>query len=137
MRILFVLDEMRNYNRVRKLRGRSAIEMAHAGISGDDERRLDNTIRSLYSVESDEALEIHTNYHVDRIFSSLVRRAVGNGMKRETVAEKLKNLDFIGVARQVAAGKLAEAAAVEALFRELSRSEFRGNSDDRYINFYG
>ncbi|HXV46699.1 MAG TPA: hypothetical protein VD736_08510, partial [Nitrososphaera sp.] len=103
-----------------KLKGRSAIDAAHAGVVGEDEVRLDATISQLYGVESDEAAEIHANYHIDKILASLARRAGENGMKRETLAKRVGNLDISGAARQVAKGKLTEAAAVDALFRGLA-----------------
>jgi hypothetical protein len=59
-------------------------------------------------------------------------------MKREVLAERMQYLDIVGVASQVAMGKLAEAAAVDVLFRGLSTIESRGKAaDDRYSNFYG
>jgi hypothetical protein len=115
-----------------KLRGRSAIEAAHVGVVGEDEARLDATISRLYGVESDEAAEIHTNYHVDKILALLAKRAGENGMKRETLAERVQNLDIFGAARQVAKGKLIETAAVDALFRGLSVMESNGKTDDRF-----
>lgn len=114
-----------------KLQGRSAIEAAHAGVVGEDEARLDATISRLYGVESDEAAEIHTNYHVDKILALLAKRAGENGMKRETLAERVQN-DIFGAARQVAKGKLTETAAVDALFRGLSVMESNGKTDDRF-----
>lgn len=119
-----------------KLRGRSAIEAAHADVTGEDEARIDATISRLYGVESEEAAEIHANYHVDKILASLARRARGNGMKRETLAERVQDLDISGAAHQVAKGKLTETAAVDALFRGLSTIESNGKADDRYVNFY-
>jgi len=120
----------------RKLRGKPAIEAAHAGVTGEDEARLDSTISSLYGVESDEAADIHTSYHVERIFMSLDRRARENGMKAQTLIERLQYLDVSGAARQVAKGKMTEAAAVDSLFRGLSTTE-NPRRDDRYFNFYG
>jgi hypothetical protein len=120
----------------RKLRGKPAIEAAHAGVTGEDEARLDLTISSLYGVESDEAADIHTSYHVERIFLSLERRARENGMKAQTLIERLQYLDVSGAARQVAKGKMTEAAAVDSLFRGLSTIE-NPHRDDRYVNFYG
>lgn len=120
-----------------KLRGRSAIDAAHAGIIGEDEARLDATISELYGVESEEAAEIHANYHIDKILASLAKRAKENGMKRETLAQRIQNLDISGAAHQVAKGKLTETAAVDALFRGLSAIESNGKADDRYVNFYG
>lgn len=119
-----------------KLRGRSAIEAAHAGVFGEDEARVDTTISRLYGVESDEAAEIHANYHIDKIFASLAKRARENGMKRETLAERVQNLDISGAAHQVARGKLTETAAVDALFRGLSTIESNGETDDRF-SIYG
>jgi hypothetical protein len=119
-----------------KLRGRSAIEAAHAGVVGEDEARLDAAISRLYGVESDEAAEIHTNYHIDKILASLAKRARENGMKRETLAKRVGNLDISGAARQVAKGKLTEAAAVDALFRGLATMESNGMVDDRF-SIYG
>ena len=121
------------------MRGRSAIDAAHAGITGSDEARLDATISSLYGVESDEATEIHANYHIGRMLASLEKRARENGMTRETLVDRAKYLDIHGAAREVAKGKLAETAAVDVLFRSLSTMENRSDpsEQDRYINFYG
>ena len=119
-----------------KLRGRSAIEAAHAGVTVEDESRLDAAICDLYGVDNEEAIEIHANYHVDKILASLARRARENGMKRQAIADRLKHLDVAGVAFQVAKGKLTEAAAVDALFRGLSRIESSGKADDRF-SIYG
>lgn len=115
-----------------KLRGRSAIDAAHVGVTGEDEERVDATISQLYGVESDEAADIHANYHVDKIMASLAKRAAENGMKMETLAERVRHLDVSGAAHQVAKGKLTEAAAVDALFRGLLTIESRGKADDRF-----
>jgi hypothetical protein len=120
-----------------KLRGRSAIEAAHSGVTGEDEARLDATISQLYGVESEEAAEIHANYHIDKILASLAKRGGENGMKKATLAERVQSLDISGAAHQVAKGKLTETAAVDALFRGLSIIESNGKADDRYVNFYG
>ena len=53
----------------KKPRGRSAIEAAHGNVTSEDESRLDLMISDLYEVDSDEAAEIHLNYHVDRMFA--------------------------------------------------------------------
>lgn len=124
-------------NDLRRLRGKSAIDAAHEGISGEDEVRLDSAISTLYGVDGDEALEIHANYHIDRIFAQLIQRARQNGMKKNAIAKRLAGLDFNTIGSQVAVGKLAEAAAVELLFRQLANAESRTRPDDRYIQFYG
>jgi ribulose 1,5-bisphosphate carboxylase large subunit-like protein len=124
-------------NDLRRLRGKSAIDAAHEGITGEDEVRLDSAISALYGVDGDEALEIHANYHIDRIFAQLVQRARQNGMKKSAIAKRLAGLDFNTIGSQVAVGKLAEAAAVDLLFRQLANAETRTRPDDRYIQFYG
>jgi hypothetical protein len=121
----------------RKLRGRSAIEVAHAGLTGEDEARLDATISSLYNVESEEAGEIHVNYHVGRLLLLLAERARKNGMKKETLAKRARQLDMQSLAHQIAEGRMVEAAALDVLFRNLSKMESHGKVDDRYMNFYG
>ena len=120
----------------KKIRGRNAIDQAHSGITGQDEARLDATISSLYGVENEEAAEIHANYHLERIFTSLERRARENGMKGETLAERVQYMDLYGIARQVAQGKMAETAAVDFMFRSLATMESK-SGDDRYVKFYG
>jgi hypothetical protein len=124
-------------NDLKKLRGKSAIDAAHEGVGGEDEARLDSAISVLYDVDVEEAADIHANYHVNRIFSSLVQRAKQNGMRRDAIAKRLAHIDFTAVGSQIAKGKLTEAAALGLAFRQLSTAERNGKSDDRYIQFYG
>jgi hypothetical protein len=121
----------------KKPRGRSAIEAAHGDVASEDESRLDLMISDLYGVDSDEAAEIHLNYHLDRMLTAIARRCAEKGItSNNTIADRLRYLDFSGVAYQVAKGRLSEAAAVDALFRSLRAIENQ-DSDDRYFNFYG
>ena len=120
----------------KKLRGRSAIQAAHDGITGEDEARLDAIISNLYGVNIDEAEDIHLNYHVDRILATLGRRGGERGIKSNMLAERLQRLDLSGAAYQVAKGKLIEAAAIDALFRALAAME-NPDKHDRYVSFYG
>jgi hypothetical protein len=123
-------------NDAKKPRGRSAIQAAHGGVTSEDEARLDLMISDLYEVDSDEAAEIHLNYHIDRMLGALARRCAEKGIRREVIADRLRYLDVSGTANQVAKGRLSEAAAIDALFRSLQTTE-NHDSDDRYINFYG
>lgn len=120
----------------KKSRGRSAIEAAHGDVISEDEARLDLMISDLYGVDSDEAAEIHLNYHVDRMLAAIARRCAEKGITTNTIADILRYLDFSAAAHQVAKGRLSEAAAVDALFRSLRAIENQ-DRDDRYINFYG
>ena len=119
----------------KKLRGRSAILAAHDDITSEDEVRLDAIISNLYGVDIDEAVDIHLNYHVDRILAALGRRGEKKGIKDNIFAERLQHLDISGAAYQVAKGKLTEATAIDALFRTLQPTENYGK-DDRYLSFY-
>jgi hypothetical protein len=119
----------------KKSRGRSAIQAAHGGINSEDEARLDLVISDLYGVESDEAAEIHINYHVDRLLAALARRCAERGIGNDAIAGRLGYIDISGAANQVAKGRLSEAAAIDALFRSLLATENQ-HRDDRYINFY-
>ncbi len=118
-------------------RGKSAIHAAHADASREDEAKIGARISEIYRVGSEEAIEIHTNYHAERIFAGLERRARENGMTREALVEKAQHLAIHEAAYQVATGQLAEAAAIDILFRNLYIIESNGNDDDRYVNFYG
>ena len=118
-------------------RGKSAIEAAHAGLTKDQESRVDAKVAEAYGVQGDEATEIHANYHAERIFSMLEKRARENGMTFAALSEKSERLDIQGAAYQVARGELAEPAAVDILFRNLYSIESSGDDNDRYINFYG
>ena len=117
-------------------RGRSAIQAAHGGATGEDETKLDLMISDLYGVDSDEAAEIHLNYHIDRMLAALARRCAERGIGSDAIADRLRYLDLSGAANQVAKGRLSEPAAIDALFRAL-RAADNQDSDDRYISFYG
>jgi hypothetical protein len=117
-------------------RGRSAIQAAHGGVTGEDEAKLDLMISDLYGVDSDEAAEIHLNYHIDRVLVALARRCAERGIRSDAIAERLRYLDISGAANQVAKGRLSEPAAIDALFRAL-RARGNQDNDDRYISFYG
>lgn len=118
-------------------RGKSAIEAVHTDVSKEDEAKIGAKISQMYNVDSEEAADIHANYHAERIFAGLERRAKENGMTGEALLEKLEQLAIQEAAYQVATGQLAEAAAVDILFRNLYILESKGGDNDRYVNFYG
>ncbi|MDQ3851672.1 MAG: hypothetical protein M3251_03895 [Thermoproteota archaeon] len=119
----------------KKSRGRSAIQAAHRGVASEDEARLDLVISDLYEVDSDEAVEIHINFHADRLLAALARRCAERGIRSDTIANRLGYVEVSGAANQVAKGRLSEAAAIDALFRSLLATENQ-QRDDRYISFY-
>lgn len=69
-------------------RGKSAIDAVHTDVSKEDEAKIGAKISEIYRVDSEEATEIHANYHAERIFTGLERRARENGMKREALLEE-------------------------------------------------
>lgn len=118
-------------------KGKAAIDTAHAGIAREDEGRISALISDAYGVDSAEALDIHTNYHAERIIAAVEKRARENGMGRDAFDARVQDLDVASPAYQVATGQLAEAAAVDIMFRSLYRMESKGGDNDRYVNFYG
>ena len=125
------------YGSTEKPRGKAHLDEAHRDIMKEDEAKLNAVISKTYGVESEEALEIHVNYHAERLLASLEKRAKDNGMAKKAFDAKVQELDVADVAYQVATGRLAEAAAVDILFRDLYSIESRGGDNDRYVNFYG
>jgi hypothetical protein len=120
-----------------KPRGKAQLDAAHRGIAKEDEAKLNTVISQTYGVENEEALDIHVNYHAERLLASLEKRARENGMAGRAFEAKAQQLDIASVAYQVATGQLVEAAAVDVLFRGLYSIESQGGDNDRYINFYG
>ena len=124
-----------------KLRGKSAINILHKSILKEDEKRVNVKISNIYGVDLDEAKEIHTNYHLQRIFSLLLERAKKQGMTESLFVDKVSDLDVQEFAYQVSMGELIEMAAIDLLYKQLC--EIQDNiisnnviREDRYINFY-
>ncbi|NWG37235.1 hypothetical protein [Nitrososphaera sp.] len=118
-------------------RGKSAIDAVHTDVSKEDEAKIGAKISEIYRVDSEEATEIHANYHAQRILAGLERRARQNGMTKKALEEKMEHLAVQEAAYQVATGQLAEPAAIDILFRNLYIMESKGGDNDRYVNFYG
>jgi hypothetical protein len=128
---------MQEYNS-KESRGRTAIQKAHEGLIIEDENRLNHIIAHLYAVDRDEASEIHTNYHADRIFLALTKIIREKGIAKNSIlsTDLLRSLDLFSTADQVAKGRISEAAAIDILFRTLKTSERQEDEYDRYISFY-
>ena len=122
-----------------KLRGRTAISIQHKNISmAQEEKRLNDDISEMYDVDSDEAIDIHVNYHLDRITAFLLRRARKNGMLESVFFDRLNSLNAVGYAYSIAQGELLEMAAVDILYKQLCNIHNNQQPiDDRYISFYG
>ena len=113
-----------------KLRGRMAIGIQHQNISAaQEEKRLNNKISQMYGVDSDEAINIHVDYHLDRISDFLLKRARKNGMLESMFFKRLNSLNAIGYAYSVAQGELLEMAPPgEGRFQHFARRRCRQGS---------
>lgn len=122
-----------------KLRGRTAISIEHQNISASqEEKRLNSKISEMYGVDSDEAIDIHVNYHLDRISAFLLTRARKSGMLESMFFKRLNSLNTNGYAYSVAQGELLEMAAVDILYKQLCNLHNNDQPmDDRYVSFYG
>jgi hypothetical protein len=120
-----------------KLRGRRAIDIEHKNKFKEDETRINIKISDIYRVDTEEAKDIHINYHSGRIFFLLMARAKKNGMTDSMFVDRVKNMNIYECALSVAQGELIEMAAVDLLYEELCEQEIKGTRQDRYNNFYG
>lgn len=130
------MDNSHNDNSYRNMRGKFALDDAHKGIAKEDESLVNLKISQLYSVDIDEAEEIHINYHIDRLISMLYVLSKNHGMTYDTFKEKLQQLNIEEIAIQISKGVIYERVGLDVLYRELAKIE-RVESKDRYINFYG
>jgi hypothetical protein len=122
-----------------KPRGRVALDIWHKSISRDDEKRINFKISNTYKVDLEEAKEIHSNYHSNRIMSLLLDWAKKHGMTESTFATCQLDVDVHELAYQVSMGELIEIAAAELLYKQLCDNFKMNNNhttEDRYINFY-
>lgn len=130
---------MEEENATKRSRGRTAINIQHQNISTvQEEKRLNSKISEMYGVASDEAIDIHVNYHLDRIAAFLLKRAKENGMLKSMFYERFRDLNAIGYAYSIAQGELIEMAAVDILYNRLCNLHDSNHMmNDRYFNFYG
>jgi hypothetical protein len=120
-------------------KGRVALDIWHRSISRDDEKRINFKISNTYKVDLEEAKEIHSNYHSNRILSLLLDWAKKHGMTESTFATCQLDVDVHELAYQVSMGELIEIAAAELLYKQLCDNFKMNNNhttEDRYINFY-
>src|ERR671930_2671772 len=121
------------------IRGKIAIDIWHKSASKDEEKRINIKISNTYGVGYEEAKEIHTNYHSNRIMSLLLDWAKKHGMTESMFGASQRHLDIQEFAYQVSMGELIEIAAVEVLYKHLcdnSNINRSQTTEDRYINFY-
>lgn len=113
-------------------KGKSAIDILHDNIVKEKEKALNLKISDIYSVDYEEASEIHTNYHLLRINSLIEKSDTLSRMK----AFIESNLDIRGLAAQVAFGQITENTCMDMLIG-IMKNQKETKVKDRYINFYG
>ena len=124
------MNDRIHVSRRQKLRGKNAIYDIHRELSHSDENTVNFKISEIYSVSLEEADEIHTNYHLDRIILAIKERAEKSDLTEADVVDRLDNIDIQHYANEVSKGFLLERAAIDSLFNQILPSE-------RNLNFYG
>lgn len=113
-------------------KGKSAIDILHYNIVKEKEKALNLKISDIYSVDYEEASEIHLNYHLLRIYSLIEKSDTLSRMK----AFIESNLDIRSLAAQVAFGQITENTCMDILIG-IMKNQKETKVKDRYINFYG
>lgn len=113
-------------------KGKSAIDILHNNIVKEKEKALNLKISDIYSVDYEEASEIHINYHLLRIYGLIEKSDTLSRMK----AFIENNLDIRNLAAQVAFGQITENTCMDILIG-IMKNQRESKVKDRYINFYG
>jgi hypothetical protein len=113
-------------------KGKGAIDILHDNIVKEKEKALNLKISDMYSVDYEEASEIHINYHLLRIYSMIEKSDTLSRMK----AFIESNLDVRSLAAQVAFGQITENTCMDILIG-IMKNQKETKVKDRYINFYG
>jgi hypothetical protein len=113
-------------------KGKGAIDILHDNIVKEKEKALNLKISDMYSVDYEEASEIHINYHLLRIYSMIEKSDTLSRMK----AFIESNLDVRSLAAQVAFGQITENTCMDILIG-IIKNQKETKVKDRYINFYG
>ena len=114
------------------LKGKSAIDILHDNIVKEKEKALNLKISDIYSVDYEEASEIHINYHLLRIYSLIEKSDTLSRMR----AFIDSNLDIRSLAAQVAFGQITENTCMDILIG-IMKNQKETKLKDRYISFYG
>jgi hypothetical protein len=113
-------------------KGKGAIDILHDNIVKEKEKALNLKISDMYSVDYEEASEIHINYHLLRIYSMIEKSDTLSRMK----AFIESNLDVRSLAAQVAFGQITENTCMDILIG-IMKNQKETKVKDRYINLYG
>ncbi|MDQ4074502.1 MAG: hypothetical protein M3162_09415 [Thermoproteota archaeon] len=111
-------------------KGKSALDHLHENISKEKEKNINFKISDIYGVDSDEANEIHVNYHTLRINNLIKKSPILS--ERSSVIDKI--VDLPNLSSKVVSGEISESTCIDILIRTIkSQKDF---NTDRYINFY-
>ncbi len=111
-------------------KGKSAIDHLHENISKEKEKNINLKISDIYGVDSDEANEIHVNYHTLRIHNLIKKSPILS--ERSSVIDKI--VDLPNLSSKVVSGEISESTCLDILIRTIKNQ--KDFNTDRYINFY-
>jgi len=111
-------------------KGKSALDHLHENISKEKEKNINLKISDIYGVDTDEANEIHVNYHTLRIHNLIKKSPILSD--RSSVIDKI--VDLPTLSSKVVSGEISESTCLDILIRTIKSQ--RDFNTDRYINFY-
>jgi hypothetical protein len=111
-------------------KGKSALDHLHENISKEKEKNINLKISDIYGVDTDEANEIHVNYHTLRIHNLIKKSPILS--ERSSVIDKI--VDLSNLSSKVVSGEISESTCLDILIRTIKSQ--RDFNTDRYINFY-
>ena len=121
----------KNYNQNNIIKGKNAIDALHKNMSMESEKTINLKISDIYGVDLDEAMEIHINYHVNRI-----KKIVKNSKTLENMNSTLENhFDFSTLSLKIINGDITENGCLD-IFLNAVKNHTQNQKKDRYISFY-
>lgn len=119
-------------NMYEKSKGMSALDNLHKNLLKENEKKINLKISDIYGVDSEEAYEIHINYHTTRLLKTIENTQILNDMK-DFIQDVF---DIKSLSEKVAAGEITEGVCIDYLIN-LIKNKKETKIKDRYINFYG
>ncbi len=121
----------KNHKQNNIIKGKNAIDTLHKNISKENEKTINLKISDLYGVDLDEAMEIHINYHINRI-----KKIVKNSEILENMDYTLENhFDFSILSLKIINGDITENGCLD-IFINAVKNHTQYQKKDRYISFY-
>jgi|SRR6185437_2569862 len=127
----FKVNEDENHKQNDFNKGKNAIDTLHKNISKEYEKTINLKISDIYGVDLSEAMEIHINYHIDRI-----KKIVKSSEILENMDSTLENhFDFPTLSLKIINGDITENGCLD-IFINAVKNHSQYQKRDRYISFY-